>query len=277
MFENVIGHDKQKNTIINMINSNTFSHAYLFVGKKGIGKKLLANEIAKVLLKNDKLDTCLDYKYISKEEGKKDLSVERIRKELLEDIYIRPAVSDKKVYIIDDAENLNFAAQNALLKTLEEPPSYVHIIMIAESSSSFLSTIISRINIIKFDGIQKESIQKYVKQKYNIEFDSNILDFIQGSIGLAENIINNNLFEKLKKVEEIYSSVIKKDVVKAILNSTENIFSESNMLEYFEYLFYKDGFYNICKFVEKANNRLKNNGNYDIVIDNMIINLIENI
>lgn len=277
MFENVIGHERQKNIITSMINAGTFSHANLFVGKRGIGKKLFANEIAKVLLNTNNLETCLDYKYICKDEGKKDLSVEKIRKELLEDVYIRPAMSDKKVYIIDDADNLNPAAQNALLKTLEEPPKYVHIIMIAESSSTFLSTIISRINITTFDGISKENIKKYIKQKYNVDFNENILDFIGGSIGLAESIINDNLFDKLKKVEDVYNAVIKKDTVKAMLSSSDNIFSESNMLEYFEYLFYKSKNYNICKYVEKANIRLKNNGNYDIVIDNMIIKLIDNI
>ena len=129
MFDKVIGHDIPKKILTNDIDKNKISHAYAFVGPVGVGKCKLAEEFAKKLLNIDDLKVAIDYKKIEKIEGKKNILVEQIRKELVEDVYIHPARSDYKVYVIDDAEYLNEESQNCLLKTLEEPPAYVCIIL----------------------------------------------------------------------------------------------------------------------------------------------------
>lgn len=276
MFENVIGNIKQKELLQNSIISNTVSHAYLFCGMKGCGKALLAKEFAKVLLNTDNLDTCLDYKYVCRDEDKKDLSVEKIRKEIIEDIYIAPVMSENKVYIIDDGQYLNASAQNALLKTLEEPPKYVHIIIISDRESNFLPTIISRVNKIKFSGISDDELKLYIKKMYNKELDNNLVKYINGSIGLATDIIINNKFETYNAVYNLYNYIIKKDIIGALTKS-QGVFVDNDMLKYLEFLLYNNGNYLLVKFVEKAYIRLKNNGNYDIVIDNMILNMIKNI
>lgn len=276
MFENVIGNTKQKELLQNSIRSNTVSHAYLFCGIKGCGKALLAKEFAKVLLNTNNLDTCLDYKYICRDEDKKDLSVEKIRKEIIEDIYIAPVMSDSKVYIIDDGQYLNTAAQNALLKTLEEPPKYVHIIIISDRESNFLPTIMSRVNKIKFFGTGDDELRLYIKRMYNKELDDNLIKYISGSIGLATDIIINNKFETYNHVYDLYNDIIKKDIIGAMKKS-QDVFDDKQMLKYLEFLLYNNGNYLLVKFVEKAYIRLKNNGNYDIVIDNMILNMIKNI
>lgn len=277
MFESIIGHEKEKKTIENILKNNTFSHAYLFVGPSGIGKCLFARELAKVLLNTNNLDTCLDYKYVCKESDKKEFSVERIRKEVLDDIYIAPAMSDRKVYIIDDGETLNSSSQNALLKTLEEPPQNVHIIIISNSLNTFLPTILSRINVINFNGIESDKLKEYINKKFDIKLSDNIIDFIDGSIGMATNIIENNLLDKLSSVEKLYNLILKKDLSNALIIANDGILSDENSLKYLEFLFNKNKLYHIVKFVEHAYIRLKNNGNYDIVIDNMIIDIIDNL
>lgn len=277
MFENIIGHKEQKQIFEKAISTEIISHAYLFTGKRGIGKCSFAKEFAKILLGTNNLEVCLDYKYICKDETKKDLSVEIIRKELIEDLHIAPAMSSRKVYIIDDGETLNTTSQNALLKTLEEPPKNVHIIIVSDTESTFLPTILSRVNLVKFTGISKQELKLYISKTKGIELNDNILDFLDGSIGEAYNIINEDKIEQLKKIDELYSSIIKKDVIQSLRMAENSLLSDKKMLEYLEYLFQKYKMYLAVKFVEKANLRLKNNGNYDIVIDNMIINIINNI
>ena len=75
MFEKVIGHDEQKEILSNDISQGRVSHAYAFVGPNGIGKKMLAREFAKKLLKVDDLDVAIDYKQISRIEGKKNILI----------------------------------------------------------------------------------------------------------------------------------------------------------------------------------------------------------
>ena len=276
MFENIIGHDDNKAILHDDVINDKVSHAYLFVGPKGVGKYQIAKEFAKEILKTDNLSSCADYKYICKKEDKKDILVEQIRKDVIDDIYLAPVSGDKKVYIIDDAEYLNITSQNTLLKTLEEPPKYVVIILISSSTSSFLPTIISRLNIMNFSNVNNEKLDKYIKEKYNISFDKKILDFIDGSIGQAINIINNNLLDEFNNINKVFEYIKVKDVI-STFKLLENIKVNDNTLDYLEYLLYINNFILCTKFVEKAKNRLKMNGNYDIVIDNMILHIIDNI
>ena len=235
MFENIIGHDDKKIVLRDDIKNDRISHAYLFVGPKGVGKFQVAKEFAKEILKTNSLDACPDYKYISKREDKKDILVEQIRKDIIDDIYLAPVSCDKKVYIIDDAEYLNVASQNTLLKTLEEPPKYVVIILISSTISSFLPTIISRVNILNFSSIENQALNNYIKEKYNISFENNILSFIDGSLGQAINIIDNNLLDEFNNINKIFEYIKVKDVI-STFKLLENIKLNNNTLDYLEYL-----------------------------------------
>ncbi|MDO4282075.1 MAG: AAA family ATPase [Clostridia bacterium] len=277
MFENVIGHQKEKELLKSFLEKDNVSHAYLFSGKKGIGKSKIAREFARLILKTDSLESCPDFKYISKMEDKKDILVEQIRKELIDDIYISPIYGNKKVYIIDDADLLNTASQNSLLKTLEEPPKYVVIILVSSNTNSFLPTIQSRLNEIVFEGLNKEEVKEYAESHYNIRLSDNILDFIDGSIGNTINIIENNLLDKFSKIDRLYDKLASHDVISSFKTSEEIEFNSSYMLEYLEYILYKENKFSTIKFVENAKNRLKFNGNYDIIIDNMLLKIIDNI
>ena len=274
MFENIIGHEANKKFLHDSVDNDKISHAYLFVGQKGIGKSLIAKEFSKEILKTENLNSCPDFKYITKKEDKKDIVIEQIRKDLIDDVYLAPISTDKKVYIIDEAENLNIASQNALLKTLEEPPTYVCIILVSSNISSFLPTILSRVDIVNFCNIEDDELNKFIIDKYKTKIDDNLLSFIDGSIGQAVNIIENNLQEVYTNINKLFEYIINKDVI-STLKMLETTKFDNNLLDYLEFLLYKNGKIISTKFVERAKNRLKMNGNYDIVIDNMIINIID--
>ncbi len=277
MFSNILGHQEEKVYFENLIKTGKLSHAYLFYGKEGIGKLLFAKQLAKNILNIDNLESCIDYKYISKNDDKKDILVEQIRKEVIDDIYTSPISGKYKVYIINDAEYLNIASQNALLKTLEEPPSYVIIILIATNIINILPTIISRVNQISFKNIPDKYIESYINQKYNVSLNSNILEYIDGSIGLATNIVELNLQEQFENIEKLFEVLNSKNIGESLILSQSIDFSKKYILDYLEYILYKNGKYETIKYVNRAKIRLKFNGNYEIVIDNMILRIVDNI
>lgn len=277
MFDNIIGHDDKKTYFQNIIKKQDISHSYIFYGDEGIGKLTFAKELAKNILKTDNLEVCPDYKYIEKLEDKKDIVIDQIRKQIIDDVYIAPLTSNNKLYIINDAECLNTAAQNSLLKTLEEPPKYIVIILVCSNINKILPTIKSRTNKISFTGIDSKEINKYVNENFNINLHSNVLEYINGSIGNAINIIKNELLDKFDKVEKLVEYIIKKDIVNSLKLSEDIDFSNTNIIEYLEYAMYIQKKYSVVKIIEKAILRIKNNGNYDIVIDNMILKIIDEI
>ena len=100
MFENILGHNKVKKLLTSDLDEQEVSHAYLFLGLEGIGKKELAIEYAKELLNTNNLDTCVDYKYIEKLPDKKEIIVDQVRNKIVNDVYVAPATGNYKVYII---------------------------------------------------------------------------------------------------------------------------------------------------------------------------------
>lgn len=277
MFENIVGHDRQKEILSKSIESGNISHAYLFFGNSGIGKKQVALEFAKYILKTDNLENHPDFRLVSRMEDKKDILVEQIRKDVIDDVYIVPAAGERKVYIIDEAETLNTASQNTLLKTLEEPPQYITIILIASNISTLLTTILSRVNQIPFEGVSNLELKKYIKDNYNTDFNDNIIEYFDGSIGKAIYAIENDLTTKYEKVDKLFGYINAKNTIEAMKYSTEIELDKDELLDYLEYILYKSGKFVCIKIVENAKKRLKFNGNYDIIIDSMLLRLIDNI
>ena len=186
-------------------------------------------------------------------------------------------LGNMKVYIIDGAEYLNDSSQNTLLKTLEEPPKHAVIILITSSSSNLLPTVISRVYKINFNKLSNEILDKYISENFNIKIDSNIIEFANGSIGFILEIINEKLMDELNKINELYAEMISKDVIKCFKKAEGIDFNKKHILDYLQYVLFLNNKYLCTEIVEKAKERLKYNGNYDIVIDNMILKCIENI
>ena len=274
MFDNVIGHGEQKEILLKDIDKSKVSHAYAFVGPKGVGKKTLSDEFAKKLLKVDKLTTSVDYKYISKLEGKKNILIDQIRKEIVDDVHIAPATGMYKVYVVDNADTLNEESQNALLKTLEEPPSYVCIILITDNIQSFLPTIISRVKQIKFDKLTDKDLTDYfIYNNIENKFTDNMLRYIDGSIGKLVSLLSEEEFNLFNRAEEIINCVKGKKELEIIKLMDKISLKNTSMLDYLQYLLYFNGLYEYIFEIEKAKQKLRYNGNEDVIKTVLIINM----
>ena len=295
MFNNILGNDKIKEALINSIKNNKISHSYLFLGTEGIGKKLIAKEFAKMILCIDenkycnKCKSCIefdtnnnpDFKII--EPDGNSLKIEQIR-ELQSKVSEKPIISNRKVYIINDSDKMTSEAQNCLLKTLEEPPEFVTIILIGSNENAFLSTIKSRCMILHFNKIPDNEIKAFLEENYQTKINSKImLDAFQGSIGKALQLRDTQ--EEYEKIEQIIYNLENKDKVD-ILNMSEQIYkAKDNKFDILDYinivlinLAQKSNKYANCiKIVENTKRRLKSNANYDMCIDNMLFNLWEQV
>ena len=171
-FEQILGNEEVKKYLRKNLEQNNILHSYLFLGTEGIGKLLLAKEFAKyILCLNKETSNCVckscicydgnnhpDFSIIN-EEGQ-TIKIEVIRP-VVEKIIERPIVSSKKVYIINDADKMTDEAQNCLLKTLEEPPEFITIILISSNENLLLNTIKSRCMKIKFNNIPNKDLYDY--------------------------------------------------------------------------------------------------------------------
>ena len=178
-FEKIVGNHALKDRLTSDIESNSLSHAYIIEGPHGSGRHTIAlTSVAAIACKNrGQSDTvpcgqCAncrkilseqspDVSLISLEEDKASIGIEAIRK-IKEDLYVAPNDIDLKVYIIDDADKLTHQAQNALLLSLEEPPSYVLFFLICENSSLLLETVKSRAPTLRTERVSHEELRNYL-------------------------------------------------------------------------------------------------------------------
>lgn len=290
MFNNILGNEKNKNILEKSIKLNKFSHSYIFWGIEGIGKKLFAKEFAKNILcleqeENCECKSCIefdsnnnpDFQLIEPNEGK--VKIEQIR-EMQRKVAEKPIISNKKVYIIDNADTMTTEAQNCLLKTLEEPPEYITIILICSNEDSLLSTIKSRCTRMHFESINSEEVKQYIKQNYtDQEISENIINLSQGSIGKVIKLNENkSIYEN---IEKILLSMQNKDIIE-IIQMSEEIYKTkeeiSSILDYMNVILLKLSKQNIkyircIDIVEQTKKRLKANSNYDMCIDNLLFNM----
>ena len=290
MFEKIVGNNQIKEMLSSSLKSKTLSHSYLFVGTRGIGKKTLAFEFAKNILckgnnENCNCKSCIEFDtnnhpdFMCIEPDENSMKIEQIRF-LQKKIQEKPILSDKKVYIINDAEMMTGEAQNCLLKTLEEPPEFAVIILIGSNENAFLSTIKSRCMILKFMPIEDEKIKEYMQVNYGIsDLTPNHLAMFQGSIGKA--ILLKDKKEEYDKIIDIVESINRKDLIEIVKLSEILYKSKEEILEILEYmniLLIKKAkenylYTNCIEIVENTKRRLKQNANYDMCIDNMIFNM----
>lgn len=293
-FDSLIGNNEVKNMLSTAVKNNHVLHSYMFIGTKGIGKKLFAKAFAKKILCLEKQEgtscdckSCVefdsdnhpDYYEINPEDG--IIKIDQIRK-MQEKVLEKPIVSDRKVYIINDSDKMTVEAGNCLLKTLEEPPAFLIIILIAENESMILNTIRSRCTKIAFKPIDDDLINKYIKDKYEIpSVSENILQLINGSIGNAINYIDKR--EMYEEIEKAFSNIEKTNILD-VINKLECLYSNKDniyeVLDYINVLLIKKAkenykYLNYINKVEETKKRLKANSNYDMCIDNLLFTIWE--
>ncbi len=222
-FQDIIGAGAAAEHLKNALRTGAVSHAYILYGDKGTGRRLLAGVFAAALQCEtrqenpqtiDRCGTCpscvrwesdahpdiitVTHAKKSKSDKRTDLSVDDIRR-VVSDVPVRPYGSPWKIYILPDADRMTPQAQNALLKTLEEPPSYAVLILLASSLSSFLPTVLSRCVTLKINPLPAGKVEQYLQEKLHQEPGrARILSrFAAGSIGRAIELSESPDFAQL--------------------------------------------------------------------------------
>lgn len=165
--KNIIGHEEVRKNLLTAVEKGDLAHAQLIVGEGGIGKSIIAHELAvNILGKCDDIDReYADIKEHRVLNNKKSISVEQIRA-VIEEVNKKPYEGDKKVIIFHSADKMTVQAQNAFLKTLEEPPKGVYIFLLCENPGNILDTIKSRCQIHKLNKLSETEIENFVLKKY---------------------------------------------------------------------------------------------------------------
>ena len=205
MFENVVGHSAVKQRLEGWVLNSKVSHAYIFAGKRGVGKTTMAKDFAQLLTNG----SIADITFVTNEhygiDSKSDIvAVDTIRAAAA-DMYIKPYLADKRVFIIPAAEKMNVQAQNALLKIFEEPPAYCVIILITQNDNMLLQTIRSRAITVRFGAVEDNLVRECVS-KYGVNSSDVIIRLASGSIGMALELGEN---EELHDVLDTFVDMFK--------------------------------------------------------------------
>lgn len=293
-FNNIIGNEHIKDLLNKTIKNSTLTHSYLFIGQEGIGKKLFAKEFAKSILcleekekPCNKCKACIEFEtsnnpdFFEIDTKENSIKIEEIRL-MQSKIAEKPIISNKKVYIINDSEKMTKEAQNCLLKTLEEPPEYITIILITSNENMILNTIKSRCTKIVFNKIEDEILSKYLKENCKFEnITKNMLKAYSGSIKKAlEMNEKKEIYEQLDKYFyniENYKIIDVLNKIECLYKNKENI---QEMLEYISTILFtkakeKTEYLKYIENVEQTKQKIKLNANYDMTIDNLLLKIWE--
>ena len=322
-FKDIIGQESIKKHLQTAIKTGNLSHAYIINGEYGSGRQTIASALAKTIQcqsKTDDTDACgvctsckqaeshnhPDIKYITHD--KTSISVNDIREQLNNDISIKPYSSEYKIYIIPDANKITEQAQNALLKTIEEPPVYAIIILLTENCDSLLPTIRSRCVTLTMNPVEKDKICTYLENKFQLEPEQAQIaaNYCQGNIGKAIRFASSSDFIEMKnQVLKLLKNLDSMDIASIIDTIKEfsthkndiNDYLDLMLLWYRDVLMFKvtkdanlllysdeysaiseqatkrdyENIENIIAAIDKAKVRLKANVNFDVTIELMIL------
>ncbi|MDD6796951.1 MAG: DNA polymerase III subunit delta' C-terminal domain-containing protein [Clostridia bacterium] len=326
-FDEIIGHEKIKEHLQNAVKMNKISHAYIINGEQGSGKNMLADIFSKTLqceqggsVPCNECHSCLqadsknhpDIIRITHEKPT-SIGVEDVREQLVGDMQIRPYSSRYKIYIIDDADKMTIQAQNAILKTIEEPPEYGIIMLLTENADGLLQTILSRcvrleLNPVKDSLIQEHLIKKFAIPDYEARF---AVAFARGCVGRAESIITSDTFVQMKDSAIHMLKYASEMTIGELVDSVKSVGDyKNNINDYLDLLamWYRDvllfkstndanllifkdelniirrqasvssyeGIQNILTALDKAKRRLRANVNFELVMELLFLTMKEN-
>lgn len=225
-FKHFLGNEKIKEQISFLINSERLPHAIILEGESGIGKCTLAREIAAALVcRAADEKPCYSCSQCAKAEkgyhpdifeyrpsgGARSFHVDVVRN-VINDIYVSPNEAEYKIYILCNAHYMNENAQNALLKVLEEPPSYGMFILTVENRSSMLETVLSRSVILSLDGVDADTGAEYISgNNENIDYKTarEAMIAFKGNIGRAtESIAGGEMQKIIQSVNSMCRAII---------------------------------------------------------------------
>ncbi|OOM74426.1 DNA polymerase III subunit delta' [Clostridium sp. BL-8] len=208
----IIGHKEIIDSINNRKLNDSFSHANLIVGNDGIGKSIIARYLSNEIIrpKND-VESVDIVKYVP---SSISFGVDDVRK-IIDEVNKKPYEGDKKVLILYRCDKLTVQAQNALLKTIEEPPKGVYLILLSDSLEIILDTIKSRCQIYKLTPLNKEEISMYMEDKYidiPSEDKKSAMAYSAGVPGNIDKFISDQNLKKLRNTcIELFEDILKRE------------------------------------------------------------------
>ena len=249
-FSAIVGLEDLKEHLQNAISMDKISHAYIINGEKDSGKMMLAEAFAATLLCEQKgKDACMECRSCRQAAGRNNpdiiyithekpnvISVDDIRRQLNDSVVIRPYAVARKVYIVDEAEKMNPQAQNALLKTIEEPPSYVVILLLTTNADGFLPTILSRCVTLNVKPVSAGKIEKMLMERCHVvDYQAKMCAaFSQGNVGKAIRLASSEEFGQRKNAVVELLATLPQMGLAEIQNTVKDLDKEKREIE--EYL-----------------------------------------
>lgn len=328
-FGDIIGNNQIKEHMKRAVKTGKVSHAYIIDGPLSSGKLMLAKAFAQMLqcenpMENGPCHNCHSCRQIQngnspdvifvEHEKTAIIGVEDVRSQINTDIIIRPYDSKYKIYIIDEAEKMNVQAQNAILKTIEEPPEYAIIMLLTTNGMGFLPTILSRCVRLEMKPVDRDVIVDYLLKNRLCDADyraKEVAAFSMGAVGRAINLASSEEFNQLKdSAVDTMKHIYELDMaqisakIKEIMDYEERLdeYLDIMMIWYRDILMYKTTMdvgllvfqnqvydikrradrssYNDLKkclgFIDEARLRLSSNVNKEMTIELMLLNIKEN-
>ena len=326
-FKDVIGQEQIVTHLQNAISSKKVAHAYIIHGERSSGKEFIAKVFAKALqCEGDGEKPCGECRSCKQAEGNNHpdiifvqhekpntIGVEDIRQKINSDIAIKPYSGSHKVYIVNECEKMTVQAQNALLKTLEEPPAYAVILLLTTSLDTLLPTILSRCVALNMRPLQDDLVKNYLMRQIHVpEYKAEVcVAFARGNLGRAKALASSEEFDHIKQEAVTLLKYIKDmeihELVAAIKKISEYQFDINDYLDILSvwyrdvllfkatndanHLIFKDeiqyikktvarstyeGIENIIKALDNAKRRLSANVNFDLTMELLLLTIKEN-
>lgn len=326
-FETVIGQDLIKDHFISAIENQKVNHAYIISADRAAGKEYIASIFARALQcetgKSNPCEECHSCKMALSgnhpdivrvtHEKPNVISVEDVREQINNTVDLKPYSGKYKVYIMNEAEKMTIQAQNALLKTLEEPPEYVVILLLTTNVNMLLQTIQSRCVVLNMKSVPDALIKDFLMNEYQVpSYKADIcVAFARGNVGKARLLA---ISEEFDKVRENAVSLLKNigemdlsEVSAAIKQITEYKFDANDYFDimavwYRDVLMFKatgdaddvtfkdevqaikkaaskstyEGIETIVEALDKAKARLTANVNFDLTMELLFLTIKEN-
>lgn len=326
-FQDIVGQEQLKAHLQGALETQKVSHAYIINGEKSSGKEFIARIFATALqCEQGDIEPCgqchscrqalsgnqPDIIYVSHEKPN-TISVDDIRTQVNNDVAIKPYSSRYKVYIINEAEKMTPQAQNAILKTLEEPPEYAVILLLVSNVNTLLPTILSRCVLLNMKPVRDALVKKYLMEEMQVpDYKADVcVAFARGNVGKAKALASSEEFENVKsealallkylqemEIPEIVTAVKKAGEYKLEVNDYLDI----RAIWYRDVLLFKatadvnhlvfreeiqtirkvagrssyEGIENVIRSLDKAKRRLDANVNFDLAMELLFLEMKEN-
>lgn len=326
-FQDIVGQEQIKEHLRNALASGKVSHAYIINGEKNSGKEFIARVFSMALqCEKGEVEPCQECHSCKQalsgnqpdiirivHEKPNSIGVEDIRRQVNGDVAIKPYSSPYKVYIINEAEKMTVQAQNALLKTLEEPPAYAVIILLTANLNALLPTILSRCVVLNMKPVSDELVKQYLMEQLQVpDYKAEVcVAFARGNVGKAKALASSEDFENVKSealslLKYIHDMELS-EIIAAIKKITEYKLEIGDYLDIFA-VWYRDvllfkatndvnslvfreeiqsirrtaqrssyeGIETVINALDTAKKRLDANVNFELVMELMILTIKEN-